>query len=166
MCSGNNYAALFLAASKAIEIISSGKNIIGEKYNLTCMVMINGSSDKPSISWNGTVSSNISHDNGIYLSVLQFDPLQESHRGHYQCSVRVADVAEEVLQFNLTVLGNSTHQNAQCDNSILHYIIQYHKFMPLSMAVEVFQLQASPILYHVVSVEMKSLTHLISTNGY
>ena len=68
--------------------------------------MINGSLDEPSISWNSTVSTkNISRDNGTYLSVLQFDPLQESHHNHYQCLVSVADITEEEL-FYLTVQGN------------------------------------------------------------
>ena len=91
-----------------IETISSGNNIVGEKYNLTCTVMINGSSDVPSISWNSTVSAEtIFHNNaGTYLSVLQFDPLQESHRDLYQCLVKVADITEEEL-FYLTVQGNS-----------------------------------------------------------
>lgn len=75
-------------------------------YNLTCTVMINGSSDIPNISWNVTVpvSETIHYDNGTYISILQLDPLQESHRDHYQCLVTVADIAKEEL-FNLSVQG-------------------------------------------------------------
>ena len=62
----------------------------------------------PSISWNSTISAEEISDNGTYISVLQFDPLQESHRDHYQCLVMIADIVEEEL-FNLTVQGNGYH---------------------------------------------------------
>ena len=67
--------------------------------------MINGSSDVPNISWNSTISAEtVYYDNGTYLSILQFDPLQESHHDHYQCLVTIADIAKEEL-FNLNVQG-------------------------------------------------------------
>ena len=69
--------------------------------------MINGSPDVPNISWNSTIPAELTaYDNGTYISVLQFDPLQESHRDHYQCSVAVADIVED-KQFYLIVQGNS-----------------------------------------------------------
>ena len=89
-------------------ITSSGKSIAGEKFNLTCTVVINGSPDVPSISWNSTISAEETFDNGTYISILQFDPLQESHRDHYQCLVIIADIAEKEL-FNLTMQGNCYH---------------------------------------------------------
>ena len=90
-------------------ITSSGKNIAGEKYNLTCTAVVNGSSDMPTFSWNSSISAETtSYDNRTYISVLQFDPLQESHRDHYQCLVTIADIVEEEL-FNLTVQGNCYH---------------------------------------------------------
>ena len=60
----------------------------------------------PSISWNSTISveETIPYDNGTYISVLQFDPLQESHHDHYQCLVTIADVTETEL-FSLNVQG-------------------------------------------------------------
>ena len=68
--------------------------------------MIDGSSDVPNISWNGTVSTEtVPYDNGTYISVLQFDPLQESNHDLYQCLVTVADVVYEEF-FDLTVQGN------------------------------------------------------------
>ena len=81
---------------------------MGEQYNLTCTVVINGTHDIPrvNITWNSTISSDtISYDNGTYISVLQFDPLQESHHDHYQCSVAVADIVRE-MSFYLNVQGN------------------------------------------------------------
>ena len=89
------------------EITSSGKSIAGEKYNLTCTVVISGTHDEPrvNITWNSTISSDtISYDNGTYISVLQFDPLQEAHHDHYQCSVAVADIVDEE-SFYLSVQG-------------------------------------------------------------
>ena len=59
----------------------------------------------PNISWNSTISAEpTSYDNGTYISVLQFDPLQQSHHDHYQCLVTVADITKEEL-FNLNVQG-------------------------------------------------------------
>ena len=81
---------------------------MGEKYNLTCTVVINGTHDTPriNITWNSTISAEtISYDNGTYISVLQFDPLQESHHDHYQCSVAVADITRET-SFYLNVQGD------------------------------------------------------------
>ena len=95
-------------------ITSSGKNIAGEKFNLTCTAVIDGSPEVPNISWNSasTISAEealeLSYDNGTYISVLQFDPLQESHGDHYQCLVMIADIVEEEL-FNLTVQGYDYH---------------------------------------------------------
>ena len=91
----------------ATEIMSSGENIAGEKYNLTCTIVINGTHDTPrvNITWNSTIPAEIiSYDNGTYISILQFDPLQESHRDHYQCLVAVADIVED-NQFYLNVQG-------------------------------------------------------------
>ena len=98
---------LSLAALITTKITSSGENIAGEKYNLTCTVVINGTYDVPrvNITWNSTISSDtISYDNETYMSVLQFDPLKESHRDHYQCLVAVADIAKEE-SFYLNVHG-------------------------------------------------------------
>ncbi len=70
--------------------------------------MINGTYDVPKFNttWNSTISAEtISYGNGTYISILQFDPLQESHRDHYQCSVAVADIVKEKI-FNLNVEGN------------------------------------------------------------
>ena len=99
---------LSLAASIITEITSSGENIAGEKYNLICTVVINGTHDTPrvNITWNSTISADtISYDNETYMSVLQFDPLQESDRDHYQCSVAVSDIVDEE-SFYLNVQGN------------------------------------------------------------
>ena len=58
--------------------------------------MINGSFDVPITEWNSTFPAKIiSYNNGTYISVLQFDPLQESHRDHYKCSVAVTDIVKE-----------------------------------------------------------------------
>ena len=95
-----------LAASLEINIASSGENMAGENYNLSCTAVINGSFDVPNIVWNSTVyAETISYDNGTYISILQFDPLQESHRDHYQCSVAVADIVKE-MSFYFNVQGN------------------------------------------------------------
>jgi hypothetical protein len=90
-----------------MQIASFSKNVAGEKYNLTCTGVINGSPDEPNISWNSTISAEetISSGNGTYISVLQFNPLQESHRDYYQCSVAVADIVEKET-FYLNVQGN------------------------------------------------------------
>ena len=67
--------------------------------------MVNGSSEVPDISWNSTISAETtSYHNGTYSSVLQFDPLRESHRDHYRCSVPIADIVREEI-FSLTVQG-------------------------------------------------------------
>ena len=69
--------------------------------------MINGTHDTPrvNITWNSTISADtISYDNGTYMSVLLFNPLQESHRDHYQCSAAVADIVDEE-SFYLNVQG-------------------------------------------------------------
>ena len=70
--------------------------------------MINGTHDTPrvNITWNSTLipADTISYDNGTYISILQFDPLQESHHDHYQCSVAVADIVEDE-EFYLNVQG-------------------------------------------------------------
>ena len=111
------------------ELTSSGENIAGEKYNLTCTVVINGTHDTPrvNITWNSTISADtISYDNGTYISVLQFDPLQEFHRDHYQCSVAVADIVED-KQFYLNVQGkflSSLHD-------IPHPTIIYYDTVPI-----------------------------------
>ena len=94
-----------LAASLAIVITSSGKNIAGEKYNLTCTVKINGSSDIPNISWNNSVSDeSIFKDNGTYSSVLYFHPLFFSDQGVYKCWTKVADITD-IQTYYLTVKG-------------------------------------------------------------
>jgi hypothetical protein len=82
--------------------------------------VISGTYDVPkfNITWNSTVSAEtISHDNGTYISILQFDPLQESHRDHYQCSVVVADIVEEKI-FNLNVQGNFSEYSKTMHNII------------------------------------------------
>ena len=69
--------------------------------------MISGTHNtlRVNITWNSTISADtISYDNGTYISVLQFDPLQESHHDHYQCSVSVADIVDEE-SFYLNVQG-------------------------------------------------------------
>ena len=106
--------SFFPAASLLIEVSTAGKNIAGETFNLTCTVVIIGSSDVPNISWNSTVSTDtISYNyNRTYLGIVQFDPLQESHHDHYQCLVTIADITEKEM-FNLTVQGNSILLNAQ-----------------------------------------------------
>ena len=82
---------------------SSGNNVAGETYSLTCTAVIIGSSDTPVISWKSTVSNETeSYGNGTYYKVLHFDPLQVSHDDIYVCQVEVADITDE-QQFNLTV---------------------------------------------------------------
>ena len=136
------------------EITSSGENIAGEKYNLTCTVVINGTHDTPrvNITWNSTISADIiSYDNETYMSVLQFDPLQESHHDHYQCSVAVADIVED-KQFYFSVQGkflsslhNVAHPTTHTHTYIyiyiyIHTVMQYQWFMLLSMEVKILQL--------------------------
>ena len=88
-----------------MQVTSSSTSFAGDMHNLTCTVVINGSSAVPNISWNSTISAEtISYDNGTYISILQFDPLQESHRDHYRCSVAVADIVEDE-HFYLNVQG-------------------------------------------------------------
>ena len=134
------FSFFILGASLGMQINSSGINCAGEKYNLTCTVVINGSSSKiPNISWNSTIPAElISHDDGTYMSVLQFDPLQESHRDYYQCSVAVADIVEEE-SFYLNVQGKflSGLHNVPLPTT---QIIQYQWFMLQSMAVKTLQL--------------------------
>lgn len=97
-----------LAASLAIVITSSGKNIAGEKYNLTCTVKINGSSDVPNISWNTSVSDEIIFKgNGTYSSVLQFHPLLFFDQGMYKCQAKVADITD-IQAYYLTVKGKQS----------------------------------------------------------
>jgi hypothetical protein len=162
-CSENTAKHAFLStpgASLDVQITSSGNSFAGEKYNLTCTVVINGSPDVPIISWNSTISAEetISSGNGTYMSILQFDPLQKSHRDHYQCSVAVADVVEEKI-FNLSVQGNF-FEYFKSIIIIIIIIIQYQESMPLLVTMDVLQLQASHTLYRVVLAEMKSLTLL------
>ena len=142
----NIFSFFTLGASLGMQINSSGNNFAGEKYNLTCTVVINGSSSKiPNISWNSTIPAElISHDNGTYMSILQFDPLQESHHDHYQCSVAVADIVDEE-SFYLNVQGkflSIIKWSTQCPSSyhINNIMMQYQWFMLLSMEVKVLQL--------------------------
>ena len=82
---------------------SSGDNTAGEQYNLTCTVVINGSSDIPVISWNSTgADETVSLENGTHSKVLRFNPLQVSDQDIYLCEVRVVDIIREDV-FNVTV---------------------------------------------------------------
>ena len=97
---------LFLAASRAIEITSSGNNVAGEKYNLICTIVISGSSDVPSISWNSSRMSYeiVSNGNGTYLNILHFDPLSFLDQGTYTCLVKIADITD-IQTYHFTVKG-------------------------------------------------------------
>ena len=100
----NNYYYCFPLASLTVTLTSSGDNIAGEQYNLTCTAVINGSSDIPVISWNTTTSdeTTLYYDHGTYSKVLQFDPLQTSDQFSYLCIVKVADIIQEHV-FSLVV---------------------------------------------------------------
>ena len=94
---------LSIVASVTVTLSSSGENIAGVGYNLTCTAVIIGSSDMPIITWNRTEANNmLSHGNGTYSKLLQFDPLQASHEDVYMCQVKIVDVVREEL-INVTV---------------------------------------------------------------
>ena len=94
-----------LLLSSSLAITSSGKNVAGEKYNLTCTVLIDGLAD---VSWNYTFSDEIiSNGTGTHSTVLQFDPLLFSHQDTYTCLVKIADITVEQT-FYLTVMSKQS----------------------------------------------------------
>ena len=108
-----------------MQVTSSSTSFAGDMHNLTCTVVINGSPDVPNISWNTSIPAKLTtYDNGTYISVLQFDPLQESHRDHYQCSVAVADIVE-IEQFYLNVQGKFLTSLHDVYHPTINNMIQY-----------------------------------------
>ena len=105
--------------------------------------MINGTYDTPrvNITWNSTLipAETISYDNGTYISILQFDPLQESHRDHYQCSVAVADIIKE-KSFYLNVQGNSFEQ------FLKRYSLPYHYYTAPIVYATVSGSESAPVV--------------------
>ena len=84
----------------------SGTNTVGETYSLKCSVTVVGSTEQPVISWtddnieisssNGStsVSATTMTSEGIYSSILTFDPLSELHAGHFACKAMAGGVVK------------------------------------------------------------------------
>ena len=128
-------------ASLLIAITSSGNNIVGEMYNLTCTAVISGSPDIPIISWNSTeTDETVSYDNGTYSKLLRFDPLKVTHDNVYMCQVKVADIIEEQL-FNLTVQSKYTFQTNGIND---HLCLFFNSIAPL-VSVQINDGGATPV---------------------
>ena len=102
--------------SLVIIMPSHGTNTAGETYSLECSVTVTGSTDQLTITWldgGGEISSSDStrmvsatnmKSDGIYMSILTFNPLATSHAGTYTCRALVGGAMEN-MTFNLTVKG-------------------------------------------------------------
>ena len=89
---------IFLILVSLGSIVSSGESIAGEEYNLTCLASATGSS-MVTFQWFRQDEQSISSNNKINIitrmfeSVLQFNPLQQSHSGTYKCRVTLGSTS-------------------------------------------------------------------------
>ena len=62
----------------------------GQSYNLTCTVILNGTTGSPTIEWlgpnnNSTMENRVMVNNSTYERTLLFSSLRTSHGGQYTC---------------------------------------------------------------------------------
>ena len=88
-----------------VSIIKSGTNIAGNMYSLLCSVSV--VTDIPDVTWFDSKRTKVMNDTGItltftmmsntlYISELQFNPLNYTHIGEYICEANLTVVRSDL----------------------------------------------------------------------
>ena len=103
-----------------VRLSESGSTVAGASYTLTCTVSLPSGvqlddSVPPNIQWLGPDTTNLTSteasqiSNGVYVSTITLNPLQEIHSGWYSCSASysLGGISSEVVKEDviITVIG-------------------------------------------------------------